>query len=258
MTMIHFNMPVFRDQQAKVVQEKLVNLLQMGFFGAILVTAAFLSCLTAMRLAIRGSEVTVPSLLGQTVPQADNLVLNSQLKLRVGGHRFDDAVLPDQIISQSPSPNSQLKRHGTVKVFVSLGSRRILVPDLTGKTLRASHYLLLQRGLNPGLTSMISSEQDKLGTILSQYPLPKHEKARSPNVNLLVSTGRSKGSYLMPSLVGQRLKPVSRTLERLGIGLRTVSYQSLPGLAKGTILSHVPGAGDKLIEGEDVEIEVAQ
>jgi len=251
-------MPVFRNYQTKGVQEKLVNLLQMSFFGAILLTVSFISCLTAMRFAIRGSEVIVPSLLGQTVLQADNLVLSSQLNLRVGGHRFDDVVLPDRIISQSPSPTSQLKRHGTVKVYVSLGPRRLLVPDLIGKTLRASHYLLLQRGLNLGLTSMISSEQDTLGTVLSQYPLPKHEGVRSPNVNLLVSSGRGEDSYLMPNLVGRRLDSVSRTLERLGIEVRTVSYQSLPGLEKGTILSHAPGAGDKLIEGENVKIEVAQ
>jgi len=251
-------MPVFRDYKTKGVQEKLVNLLQMSFFGAILLTVSFISCLTAMRFAIQGSEVIVPSLVGQTVFQADNLVLSSQLNLRVAGHRFDNVVLPDRIISQSPSPTSQLKRHGTVKVYVSLGPRRILVPNLMGKTLRASHYLLLQRGFNLGLTSMIGSKQNKLGTVLSQYPLPKHEEARSPNVNLLVSSGKGEEGYLMPSLVGRRFDPVSRILERLGIEVRRVTYQRVPELEKGTILSHAPRAGDKLIEGEDVKIEVSQ
>ncbi len=190
--------------------------------------------------------------------RAGQLLARSELVVKVRGHRFDDSVPPDRIIAQSPAVATQLKRHGSVKVLVSLGPRRILVPDLKGKTLRASRYLLLQRGLTPGLTSMISTDGDGKDTVMSQYPAPRRRKTKSPTVNLLVFSGRRKASYLMPNLVGEPLEEVSRTLGLWGIELGEVTYQSLPGLARGTVLGHIPVAGDKLLEGASVNFEVSR
>jgi serine/threonine-protein kinase len=223
-----------------------------------MISAALLSCLTAMRLAIQGSEVTVPDVVGRTVSQASQLLARSELVVKVRGHRFDDSVPPDRIIAQSPAVATQLKRHGRVKVLVSLGPRRVLVPDLKGKTLRASRYLLLQRGLTPGLTTMISSDGDEEDRVMSQYPAAQHQETRSPTVNLLVSSGRRKAGYLMPNLVGEPLQEVSTTLELWGIELGEVTYQSLPGLARGRVLGHTPIAGDRLLEGASVNFEVSR
>ena len=48
----------------------------------------------------------------------------------------------------------------------------------------------------------------------------------------------------MPDLVGKRLGEVSRTLALWDIEVGEVHYQSLPGLAAGTVLEHSPAAGD--------------
>lgn len=251
-------MSAFDHQPGRWAHRKRIGFLQGLFLSAILLSAALLSCLTAMRLAIRGSEVAVPDVVGRTVAQASQLLERSELIVKVKGRRFDDSVPLDQIIAQSPSVATRLKRHGSVKVLVSLGRRRIPVPDLKGKTLRASRYLLLQRGLSPGFTSRISADADEEGTVLSQYPVPRRQEARSPTVNLLVSSGRRKASYLMPHLVGESLEEVSRTLELWGIELGEVTYQSLPGLARGTVLRHTPAAGDRLLEGAFVDFEVSR
>ena len=251
-------MSAFDHQPGRRAHGKLVGFLRVLFLAAILLSAALLSCLTAMRLAIRGSEVAVPDVVGRTVAQAGELLARSELVIKVRGHRFDDSVPPDQIITQSPSVATKLKRRGSVKVLVSLGPRRVLVPDLKGKTLRASRYLLLQRGLTPGLTSMIRTNGDEEGTVVSQYPVPQHQETRSPTVNLLVSSGRRKAGYLMPNLVGESLEEVSRTLELWHIELGEVAYRSLSGLARGTVLRHTPAAGDRLLEGDSVDFEVSR
>ena len=45
-----------------IMQQKLIDFVQWFFLAAVLLVAGFLSCLTAMRLAIRGNEVNVPNL----------------------------------------------------------------------------------------------------------------------------------------------------------------------------------------------------
>jgi len=228
------------------------------FLAGVLIGAALLSCLTAMRLAIRGSEVTVPGVVGRSLEEAGRRISSVQLVLKVRGHRFDDHVPPDEIITQTPAEGSRLKSQGTVKVLVSLGPRRIQVPDLRGKTLRAGRYQLLQRGLTPGFTSTISSDITETDLVVSQFPLPGRQESRSPTVNLLISAGRSRVAYLMPDLVGKRLEDVSRTLALWDIELGEVRYQNLRGLAPGTVLEHSPAAGDMILEAGTVDFEVAR
>ena len=246
------------SQVNRSVRGKLAGILRRLFLAGVLISAALLSCLTAMRLAIRGSEVTVPDVVGRSLEEASQQVSRAQLVLKVRGHRFDAHVPPDRVISQSPGRASRLKRHGTVKVLVSLGPPRVQVPDLRGKTLRAGRYQLLQRGLTPGFTSTISSDSTEKDLVMSQFPLPGEQETRSPTVNMLVSTGRPRVAYLMPDLVGKRLEQVSGTLALWEIELGEVRYQSLPGLAPGTVLEHTPAAGDIILEADAVDFEVAR
>ena len=248
-----------RDRQPKRRgRRKLVGFLRVVFLAGVLISAALLSCLTAMRLAIRGSEVTVPGVLGRSLEEAGRRMASAQLVLKVRGQRFDDQVPPDGIIAQSPAEGSRLKSQGTVKVLVSLGPRRIQVPDLRGKTLRAGRYQLLQRGLTPGFTATISSNSTEKDLVLSQYPLPGEQESGSPTVNLLISAGPTRVAYLMPDLVGKRLGEVSRTLALWDIELGEVRTQSLPGLAAGTVLEHSPAAGDIILEAAPVDFEVVR
>lgn len=248
-----------RDRQPnRRGHRKLVGFLRVLLLAGVLISAALLSCLTAMRLAIRGSEVTVPGVVGRSLEEASRQISRAQLVLKVRGHRFDDHVPPDGIITQSPAEAGRLKRQGTVKVLVSLGPRRIQVPDVRGKTLRAGRYQLLQRGLAPGFTSTISSESTEKDLVMSQFPLAGEQETRSPTVNMLVSAGRTRAAFLMPDLVGKRLENVSGTLALWDIGLGEVRYQSLPGLAPGTVLEHSPAAGDIILEAASVDFEVAR
>ena len=237
---------------------KPVGFLRVLFLAGVLISAALVSCLTAMRLAIRGSEVTVPAVVGRSLEEASRQISGVQLVLKVRGDRFDDHVPPGRIIAQSPAEGSRLKSRGNVKVLVSLGPRRIQVPDLRGKTLRAVRYQLLQRGLTPGFTSTISSDRTEKDMVMSQFPLPGKQATRSPTVNMLVSAGRTRVAYLMPDLVGKRLGEVSRTLALWDIEPGEVQFQSFPGVARGTVLEHAPAAGDIILEASSVDFEVAR
>ena len=173
------------------------------FFASILLVAGFLSCLTAMRYAIRGNEVTVPNIAGKTTPEAAQVLGASGLQLNVYGHRYHDFVPKDRIVAQIPGEGSRLKRHSNVRIVVSLGARRIPVPDLKGETLRAGQILLLRRGLALGMISSVSSDGQESGRIMAQDPEPEFQFAQSPQINLLLSSGKRRREYLMPDLTGK-------------------------------------------------------
>ncbi len=241
-----------------LLQKRILSFFRLLFLALILVTAGFLSCLTAMRFAIRGSEVAVPNLIGRSLQEA-NLQLNAvELRLKVDGRRFDDKTPRERIISQLPSPDSRLKRNRSVKVLVSQGAKKILVPDLRGESLRISQIALLRRGLSLGLVSSVSSDSAEKDRIIAQDPISESQLAQTPLVNVLVSSGRKSQEYLMPELVGRNIEDVNRALQGVGVRLGRLSYQGAPGLVRGTVLQQFPPAGQKIAEGVRVDMEVSR
>jgi beta-lactam-binding protein with PASTA domain len=228
------------------------------FFAGILLVAGFLSCLTAMRFAIRGNEVRVPNVVGKTLPEGSQLLKASSLRVRVESHRYDDVAPKDRILYQTPGADSKLKRDSGVRVIVSLGAKRIAVPDLKGESLRTGQIVLLKRGLTLGVTSAITSEAAEKDRILGQDPTPETQFATSPQMNLLLSSGQRRREYLMPVLTGRNSDEVVQQFPGLGLRLGAVSYQSVPGVLKGTILKQFPVPGSKIIEGSSVNFEVCR
>jgi len=211
-----------------------------------------------MRFAIRGSEVAVPELVGKTVREAGRLAGLSELQLKLESPRFDDQMESDRILAQAPPPGSKLKRNRTVRVIVSLGAKKIPVPDLRGESLRATQITLLSRGLTLGVTSTIHSADVEKDRIISQDPLPLTRLARSPRVSVLVSTGPVVPTYLMPDLMGESLEEVSGAIQQSGLKIGMLNYHFIPGLQKGTILKQNPPPGSRLVEGSSIDFEICR
>src|SRR5688572_7629379 len=87
---------------------------------AILFVAGILSAMTAMRFAIRGREVVVPEVVGKTQEEAEKLLSDSGLVLKVSSKRFSSDVPEGQIIDQNPPDGTRLKTNRSVRVLVSL------------------------------------------------------------------------------------------------------------------------------------------
>ena len=211
-----------------------------------------------MRLAIQGNEVTVPNLEGKTLQLATSQLNAVELRLKVDGRRFDNQIPSDRIISQVPSPDSRLKKNRTVRIVVSLGAKRVQVPDLRGESLRVSQISLLKKGLSLGMVAAVRVDGIEKDHIIAQDPSPQAQLAASPTVNVLISSGRRNREYIMPDLGGRNLEEVYKVIQNSGITLGKLDYQSTPGLVRGTILRQVPTAGQKLVEGSGIDLEVSK
>src|SRR5713101_89225 len=65
------------------LRERLEWLSRVTLLVFILASAAFLSAITAMRIAIHGREVTMPNLVGMNVSEASQMLQSRGLVLRV-------------------------------------------------------------------------------------------------------------------------------------------------------------------------------
>src|SRR5436309_2846518 len=137
---------------------------------AILCVAGILSALTAMRFAIRGREVVVPSVVGKTEDQAAEILAASGLHLKVSSKRFSSEMAEGHVVDQIPPRGTHLKLNSPVKVLLSLGERRFAVPNLLGNSLRAAQLTLTQRRLTLGNTLYAHTPEGEPSTVAYQSP----------------------------------------------------------------------------------------
>jgi serine/threonine-protein kinase len=234
-------------------------LVKYGLLGLALVVTVGLSALTTMRVVLTSQEVVVPSLLGQRMPDAGALAARHRLLLRLEGRRNDGSVPVDRIVAQEPSPGSTLKSQRSIRVWVSLGPRRLTVPAVEGESLRSGRLTLEQAQIPVGRVVDVYDPLVEEGTILQQHPLAGDtDSLAAEGASLLVSRGPQSADYLMPDLIGRAAAQVLDRLRSAGLKVTDVHYRSYPGVAPGVILRQVPPAGHRVSPQLPITLDVSR
>jgi len=225
--------------------------------GAILMSVFVFSMIFGMRLAVRGTLVEVPSLVGMSRSDAERVISSAGLTLIVSGERYDSQVPHGAIISQVPGAGVDLKEDGDVRVILSLGPRINPVPDLRDTTVRAARMMAEQNGYELGYVSEVVLPDGDDGRIISQYPAAHSSENIGDKIDVLVSK-KEQVAYIMPDLVGQNLNRVLSLLKRHGLQVGQIEYRSVPNAVRGVILRQFPEPGYQLQRGQEINLEVAR
>jgi len=236
-------------------RERLEWLGRMVFLVFILASAAFLSAITAMRIAIHGREVSMPNLVGKGVTQASNDLRSRGLILRVADRVYSEQAI-NTVVRQTPSPGMLMKISQQAHVVLSLGQRALQIPPLEGTSLRVSRIELLRGGLQVGEVSTLSLADVPADTVVLQSPKPG-AGAATPRVDVLVSQGAREGAYVMPHLTGKNVADAVRRLEIVSIK-RKLNTVSAPQWPHGTVVDQTPTAGSRIPLSATAELTVAE
>src|SRR5262245_14560182 len=236
-------------------RERLEWLSRMVFLIFILASTAFLSAITAMRIAIHGREVTMPNLVGKGVSEASNDLRSRGLILRVADRVYSEQPI-NTIVRQTPSPGMLMKVSQQAHVVLSLGQRALQIPDLAGDSRRGSRIELLGGGLQVGEVSALSVPDVGAGTVMLQNPKPGGASA-TPRVDVLVSQGAREDAYVMPHLIGLNVADAVRKLEIVNIK-RKLNTLSAPQWPHGAVVDQTPTAGSRIPLSSTAELTVAE
>ena len=236
------------------LRERLEWVSRMALLVFILAAAAFLSAITAMRIAIHGREVNMPNLVGKNVTEANGLLRSRGLVLRVADHIYSELPI-NVVVRQSPPPGMLMKVSQQAHVVLSLGQRQLQIPLLEGNSLRASRIELLRAGLQVGEVSGITTPDEPADTVMLQTPRPG-AGAATPRVDVLVSSGPHENAYVMPHLVGLNEADAQHRLDVAGLR-RKVNYVSAPQWPHGAVIDQTPLAGQRIPAASTIELTVA-
>jgi beta-lactam-binding protein with PASTA domain len=236
------------------LRERLEWVSRMALLVFILAAAAFLSAITAMRIAIHGREVNMPNLVGKNVAEANGLLRSRGLVLRVADHIYSELPI-NVVVRQSPPPGMLMKVSQQGHVVLSLGQRQLQIPLLEGNSLRASRIELLRAGLQVGEVSGISTPDEPVDTVIQQTPRPGGGAA-TPRVDVLVSQGQRDSYYVMPHLVGLNEIDAQHRMDVAGLR-RKVNYVTAPQWPHGAVIDQTPLAGQRISASITIEVTVA-
>src|ERR1700694_1451612 len=236
------------------LRERLEWLGRITLLVFILASAAFLSAITAMRIAIHGREVTMPNLVGKNVSEASQMLQSRGLALRVADRIYSDQPI-NVVVRQTPTSGLLMKVSQQAHVVLSLGQRQLQIPLLEGNSLRASRIELLRAGLQVGEVSAVTMPDHPADEVVIQTPRPGGGAA-TPRVDVLVSQGFRESAYVMPHFVGMIESDAQRRLDAVGLR-RKVNYVSAPQWPHGTVIDQSPLAGSRLPAASTIELTVA-
>ena len=224
--------------------------------AALLATLAT-SALFTMRIVLSSRDVAVPSLAGRALADAGALAAHRGLALRIEGRRHDPAVPADRVLAQEPPPGGTLKAHRAVRIWVSLGPRRVSVPPIEGESARTARIALEQAGAPVARVVEIEDAAAE-GTVLVQRPPAGEADLSSGGASLLVSRGPGGASYVMPDLIGREAGAVIAALQTAGLKVSDVRYRTYPGVPPGIVLRQSPPAGHPVSSRAALSLDVSK
>lgn len=178
--------------------------------------------------------VEVPDIQGKSLLEANKLLANQGLYLKIEGEDYDSSVSPGNILRQDVPPGNKTRERRGIKVVISKGPRVKSVPILANESLLNAESLLLQKGLKISRIIMVHSDTVEKDRIIAQKPDPEEEI--SDRINVLVSLGPYEKMYSCPDFKGMFLEQAVELIKNLnlkavteGLGEKIESQKPEPG-----------------------------
>jgi len=246
----------------------------------VLLVVALVSALTAMRFAIHGREVSVPNLVGKTPMEARRITDAAGFQMEIERQYYSATVPEGRVLSQLPTPGTQVRRGWQIRLAESLGPQRVEIPNVLGESQRAAGINIMRRGLDVGAVAQIAMPGSPADQVLGQSPPPNASGVAAPKISLLTTESMPPQAFLMPNFTGQALGGVTLVLQDAGFRVGNVSIApraALPATpvpdssvatppptpapppqptSASIIVSQNPAPGAKIVTGSAVNFEV--
>jgi serine/threonine-protein kinase len=202
-----------------------------------------------------GSRVVVPSTVGGSFDEATSVFSPLGITAVVIENRFDEDVAKGKIIESIPAGGGKVDAGGSVKLIVSKGPERYVVPRTTGLTPEAAQVALKKYPLLIGTINEVFNTDIPKGFVISSTPLSGSSVKPDTKVNLLVSKGIEQ--VALASYLGKSGEQALNELTEAGFNVEAgyAFNEIVPELA---VISQTPAGGASANKGGKVTILISK
>ena len=205
--------------------------------------------------AFNADRVTVPSLAGMSQKEAAAVVAEIGLSAEIGEEIFSEDIPAGRVISSSPAGGGKIAKAGVVKLIISKGKERILIPNLIGQTPDIATQQLADLGLRVGEIFEVFSAQAEKGFIAKIEPLVGAEVKPNSLVNIFVSKGNEQVS--LASYVGLGGEQALSELTQAGFDVKP-TYKFSDTVLTGLVISQTPASAPLVDKGSEITLDISK
>ncbi|HYE09609.1 MAG TPA: Stk1 family PASTA domain-containing Ser/Thr kinase [Patescibacteria group bacterium] len=179
-------------------------------------------------------EILVPDLTNLTEEQAKQALIDVGLQMEVAERVPNKDVPAGQVIMQDPKANQKNKAINPVRVTISEGPRKVVVPSLIGQSYDKVDLMLEKEGLVEGDVDQKYSEYPN-GIVIEQSIVANSQVDEGTTVDYVISIGPEK--FLMPNYIGKNFEQTKTDLIEKDLILGNPVYEPSSVYEKDTIIT---------------------
>ncbi len=193
-------------------------------------------------------KAEVPNVVGQTFDAANAQLTGLGFKVE-RRDEVNDAPI-DQVTEQTPEAGLLIAKGRTITLTVS--SRQVTVPDLTGQTFEAAQAALADIGLTAERLDVEAADK-AAGTVITTDPVPGTKVDKGTTVKVAVA---AEPPVDIPNVVGQDQVAAQNALQAAGFSVQLMPVADNT-VAAGKVISTSPAGGTKAPKGSTVIMNVS-
>jgi serine/threonine-protein kinase len=228
-----------------------------SFLVSVIVCSVFLFVLPKFTAAPvvepKEVKVEVPNIMKLTAAEAKLILENKGLLMMTSEEKEDPTVPPGSIITQDPLPGFMVEKGALVKVVVSGGGPKVVIPNLQGIPQGQARLQLESVGLVMGTVSHEDNESVPKDAVVSTDPTAGTSARPGTVVNLKLSSGES--SVTVPGVFKMSPGAARSKLEGLGLKVDT-KYTTNIDYDFNIVVGQDPRSGTQVKKGSSVTIFV--
>ncbi|MEI7476447.1 MAG: Stk1 family PASTA domain-containing Ser/Thr kinase [Actinomycetes bacterium] len=202
-----------------------------------------------------GSRIVVPSIVGASLDEANAALTPLGLSSEVTEKRFDEEIAAGKILESDPSGGGKVDTGGVVKLVISKGQERYVIPVLTGLTPEVAIKTLTNQPLkSAGIAEEFNSTIPK-GLVISSNPSNGQKVKRDTPVTILVSKGVEEIAFT--TYVGQSGDQAQNELTDAGFNVES-SFAYSETIAAGAVISQTPAGLVSAPKGSTITLVVSK
>jgi len=202
-----------------------------------------------------GSRVVVPSTVGATQSEVSAALTPLGLTSIVSEKQFSEDIAEGLVIQSVPQAGGRIDQGGAVKLIISKGPERYLLPSISGLTPEAATKVLVKYPLSLQANSEEFSTSVPKGYVIDSNP-PAGEKVKR-NAMVVIRVSKGIEQIALASYVAKSSDQALNELQAAGFNVISTYAFSETQLA-GEVISQKPAGGGTADKGSKITLVISK
>jgi len=216
----------------------------------------FASFYFLMPVIVKHSKtIEVPYLKNMSLEKAKSFLSTLDLKYEVADSVYSSEVAEGFIVNSEPPAKEDVKVGSIIKLVVSMGAKKVAIPDIVGLARKAAVDSLDNYGItNRVFINYPVKEKGLDGKVVKTKPAIEDSIALGGMITIFIGIEKRK-VFLMPNLIGMMLEEAQKEILRYELELTDVKRTSGE---TDVVIQQFPAPSVEVAFGDNVRLVVGE